>query len=166
MPLNPLLQFLTLALAESFREFRRGAPPLLEPLLGKQGVAARAFEARGERDDGLFLHAGAADDNAAIVRVPLHAIHIRIIRNPRIAGEEVTSQVHCLDVVARTEIADAEEVNPFRRVGLVSGERFEERVGVQRRRQLALPHPADWRLRGDRRCRRPRRAGSTRRTSD
>ena len=84
-------------------------------------------------DGEVVAHAGAADDDAAIVRVTLHPVQITIGWCFWIAGEEIAGEVHSLDVMLRAEIAHAEKINAFAGVLHVFVEQFEEGIGVERR---------------------------------
>jgi hypothetical protein len=93
-----------------------------------------------------MVHAGAADRDAALMRVALDAGDGVVRRCFWITWEEVAREVHGLNVLLHAEIAHAEEVDARRGIGDIGIELFEERIRVQRRCEACFARAREWRV--------------------
>jgi len=94
-----------------------------DPDLGQLNpFRAHGLVCRGE----IILHARAADDDASIMHVALHLVHVAVSRCLGIAGEKIAGEVHRLDVVLGAKVAHAEEIDALGCVRHVRIQLFEE----------------------------------------
>ena len=111
-----------------------------DPFLGH----AHAFRAHGlVRRGEVIAHAGAADVKPEIVCVLLDAVHITVRRSRRIAGKEVTREIHRRNVLLRGEIAHAKEVDARLGVRGIRLKLLQKRIRIQSRPKRCPADAAD-----------------------